>query len=69
MTLAVDRAVKPQHNQPDVNAILCEGLCLHIAAQIYILLVDRFDGAIVQAKIIPCDYCNPTEPLYPTLWL
>ena len=65
MTLAVDRAVKPQHNQSDVNAILSERLFLHVAAQIYILLIDSFDGAIVQAKIIPCVYCSPTEPLYP----
>ena len=53
----------------DVNVNLSEGLFLHVAAQIYILLMYRFHGAIVQANHIRYVYCNPTEPLYPTLWL
>ena len=39
---------------------------MHVAAQIYILIMYRFDGAIVQAKNIRCVYCNTTESLYPT---
>ena len=40
----------------DINVILSEGLFLHVAAQIYIFLMYRFDGAIVQAKNIRCIY-------------
>ena len=50
----------------DINLILAGGLFWHVAAQIYILLMYRFDGAIVQVKNIRCVYCNPTEPLGPT---
>ena len=35
-----------------VNVILSEGLFLHIAARIYILLMYSFEGAIVQTKIV-----------------